>query len=224
MKIKHWPQDERPREKLLRYGEQALSDAELIAILLKSGKRGKTAVDVARELLNESGSIKQLYQQPAPALIKKSGIGIAKCASLKAGLELGRRAQVEQIKNGEVLNNSRKTQRFLADRLRNYSHEVFACLFMDTKLRFLDFEEFFHGTIDETSIYPRIIIKHALDINAAKIILAHNHPSGHAQPSSADQDITLLLRQALSYIDVELVDHIIVGNPDNFSFVEMGLI
>lgn len=223
MRITDWPKEDRPREKLLLKGEKSLTDAELIAIFLKTGTHGKTALDIARELLLEFGSLKNVLRAPPLSLIKKSGIGSAKYACLKAAVELGRRYASESIPVGEVLNNSRITQRFLADRLREHASEVFACIFMDNHFRLISFEELFQGTINETNIYPREIIRRALLQNAAKIILAHNHPSGSPAPSQADKDVTVLIKRALQYVDIEVVDHVIVGNPDHFSFAEAGL-
>lgn len=224
MPITDWPHEDRPREKLMSKGEQTLTDAELIAILLKSGTRGKTALDLAKEMLNEFGNLKKLLSTPSQLLITKPGLGAAKYAALKAAIELGRRYLNEPLAIGSVLNNSRKTQKFLAEQLREHTNEVFACLFMDNHFRLIRYEELFHGTINEANIYPREIVRRGLAYNAAKIILAHNHPSGIPTPSIADKEVTLLIKQALSIMDIEVVDHIIVGNPENFSFAEAGMV
>jgi DNA repair protein RadC len=224
MPISDWPLEDRPREKLLKNGEQALTDAELIAIFIKTGTRGKTALDIARELLMEYGSLKKLLRSPKQRLMQKSGMGNAKYAALKAAVELGRRYLIERLPQGEILNNSRATQQFLADRLRDHANEVFACLFMDNHFKLLGFEELFQGTIHSATIYPREIVRRGLALNAAKIILAHNHPSGYARPSQADKEVTELIKQALSLVDMEVVDHIIIGDPENFSFADRGLI
>ena len=224
MPITDWPQADRPREKLLDKGENILTDAELIAIFLNSGVKGKTALDIAKELLIEFGSLKILLRSTKEILIKKQGVGIARYAMLKAAIELGKRYLHEQIPPGMALNNSRLTQKFLADRMRENLNEVFACLFLDNHLRLICFEEIFHGTINEANIYPREIVRRGLAHNAAKIILAHNHPSGWAKPSAADKTVTALIKQALSLVDIEVIDHIIVGNPDNFSFAEAGIL
>jgi DNA repair protein RadC len=223
MPITDWPQEDRPREKLLNKGEQALTDAELIAIFIQSGTRGKTALDIAKELLMEFGSLKKMLRAPAHALIQKKGVGNARYACLRAAIEVGRRYLNEQPLSGTVLNSSRMTQKFLADKLREHTNEVFACLFMDNHFRLICFEELFHGTINEANIYPREIVRRGLGHNAAKIILAHNHPSGSPAPSTADQEVTLLIKQALSLVDIDVVDHIIIGNPENYSFAEAGL-
>lgn len=224
MPITDWPKEDRPREKLLMKGEHALTDAELIAIFIKTGARGKTALDIAKELLSEYGSLKQLLRTSSQALLQKNGLGNAKYAALKAAVELGRRYLNENLCIGEVLNNSRITQKFLANQLKEYAHEVFACLFLDTHLRLIRFEELFHGTIHSANIHPREIVKRGLTHNAAKIILAHNHPSGCAIPSTADKETTEFVKEALALVDIEVIDHIIIGNPKNFSFAEAGLL
>lgn len=222
MTITSWPLAERPREKLLLCGATHLSDAELLAIFLRTGIRGKTALDLGRELLNEFGSLKKLLSSERP--FQKPGVGKAKFAILKAALELGRRYLEENIHLGEVLTDSEATKRFLNGRLTHYSQEVFACLFLDNSHRVIGFEELFKGTLTEASVYPREVVKRALAHNAAKIILAHNHPSGNCTPSQSDKDLTILLAEALALVDIRIIDHVIVGNNDNFSFAEMGLI
>ncbi|TAK75698.1 MAG: JAB domain-containing protein [Gammaproteobacteria bacterium] len=224
MPITDWPQEDRPREKLLNKGEQALTDAELIAIFLKTGIRGKTALDIAKALLSEYGSLKKLLAAPPQVLMQKPGVGLAKYAALKAALELGRRYQSESIPTGTILDSTRRAQQFLADRLRHHANEVFACLFLDTRFRLICFEELFQGTIHSATIYPREIVRRGLTHNAAKVILAHNHPSGHPAPSLADKEITQLIQQALAMVDIAVVDHVIIGNPDNFSFADAGML
>lgn len=223
MPMTDWPKEDRPREKLLHKGAAVLTDAELVAIFLQTGTRGKTALDLARELLTEQQDLKKLIDSPAGLLQSKTGVGLAKYARLQAAIELGRRYFSTQIHPGDVLNSSRVTQAFLADRMRHYPNEVFACLFLDTQLRLISFEELFHGTINEASVYPREIVRRGLLLNAAKIIIAHNHPSGRAEPSQADREVTLLVQKALELVDIRLIDHIIVGNPDHFSFATAGL-
>lgn len=224
MPITDWPHEDRPREKLLNKGEHALTDAELIAIFLKTGIRGKTALDLAKELLNEYGNLKKLLLASPSVLMKKTGIGSAKYAALKAAIELGRRYFNETIPVGKKLDNSHVLKKFLSGQLREHPNEVFACVFMDNHFRLLSFEKLFQGTIHSASIYPREIVRRGLLHNAAKIILAHNHPSGNPNPSAADKEVTVLVRDALALVDIEVVDHIIIGHPDNFSFVEAGLI
>jgi DNA repair protein RadC len=222
MAITNWPEEERPREKLLQQGAKQLSDAELLAIFLHTGTRGKTAVDIARELLSESGGLKKLFALAPQNLLQKPGIGKAKYARLKAALELGQRYQAEIIKVGETLNSSQTAKKFLAYQLGNRTQEVFACLFMNAHHTVLAFEELFYGTIDESSVYPREVVKRGLAHNAAKVILAHNHPSGNPAPSQADRDVTKLLQQALALVDIQVVDHIIITAETYLSFVEAG--
>jgi len=224
MPITDWPTEDRPQDKLLIKGEEALTDAELIAIFLKTGIPGKTALDVAKELLIEYGGLKPLLRAPLNQLLRKKGLGRAKCAALKAAIQLGRRYMNAHLSVGEALDNSQLTQTYLAGRLREHSNEVFACLFMDTHFHLISFEELFHGTINEANIYPREIVKRGLAHNAAKVILAHNHPSGCSKPSEADKEVTYCIKQALSYVDIEVVDHIIIGDRNHFSFAEAGLI
>jgi len=224
MPITDWPREDRPHEKLLNQGEQSLTDAELLAIFLKTGIRGKTALDIARDLLAHYGNLKQVLSASSHSLTQTLGIGKTKYATLQAALELGRRYVGESFQVGTVLNSSQKTQQFLAQHLREHTNEVFACLFMDNHFRLLRFEKLFFGTVNETNIYPREIVKKSLMHNAANIILAHNHPSGHSEPSHADKEVTTLIKNALALIDVNVVDHIIVGNPTNFSFREAGIL
>lgn len=222
MPITDWPAEDRPREKLLKKGEDTLTDAELVAIFLQSGTRGKTALDLARNLLNEFGSLNKLLRAPESRLIQEKGIGTARYAALKAAAEMGRRCIDEPVVIGQPLTNSKLTRQFLANRLRHHQNEVFACLFLDNHLRLIHFEELFHGSINQASIYPREIVRQGLAHNAAKLILAHNHPSGEPTPSQADKDATRLIKQALALIDIDVVDHVIIGNPDTYSFAEMG--
>lgn len=222
MAITNWPHTERPREKLLLHGAKHLSDAELLAIFINTGCHGKTAVDIAREWLSEFGSIKKLLNSTPSELYAKPGVGKAKFALLKAALELGRRFQEESLLKGELLNSSQAAKRFLTHRLKDYPHEVFACLFLDLQLRVLGFEEVCHGTLHEANIYPREIVKLALAHNAAKVILAHNHPSGNTTPSQADRDMTQVLKNSLALVEIQVVDHIIVGLGQSLSMVEAG--
>lgn len=223
MTITDWPKADRPREKLLLQGEEALTDAELIAIFLNTGTRGKTALDIAKALLAKHGSLKTLLSLP-PTLLHQPGLGAAKYAALKAAAELGRRCLQDPLPPGTLLNNSLAVQRFLESRLRHQASEIFACLFLDSHLRLIRFEALFHGTHNQAAVYPREIVKQGLIHNAAKIILAHNHPSGHPQPSQADKDVTQHIKQALALIDMVVIDHIIIGNPENYSFAETGLL
>lgn len=224
MPINHWPLNERPREKLLKLGAKNLSDAELLAIFVNTGVRGKTALDIARELLITFGGLRELLQCYPHEIYQQPGLGKAKYALLKAALELGRRFMDSDVQYGEILQNSQLTSRFLANQLKHYSHEVFACLFLDSHNRLICFEELFQGTLNEASIYPREVVKRALAHNAAKVILAHNHPSGNPTPSQADQEVTQRLKQALALVDVWIVDHFVIGRQGVVSFAERGLL
>lgn len=223
MPMTDWPSEDRPNEKLLHKGEQSLTDAELIAIFIHAGNRENSALDIARNLLTQFGDLKKLLSAPPHELMKIKGIGPTKFARIKAAQELARRSLQENIAKGATLNNARSTQKFLADRLKHHPNEVFACLFLDQKLRLICYEELFHGTINQANIHPREIVRRGLLHNAAKIILAHNHPSGLPAPSTADKEVTLIIKDALSLVDIEVIDHIIIGHSENFSFAEKGL-
>jgi len=224
MSITDWPKEERPREKLLQRGPAALSDAELLAIFLRTGVPGKTAVDLARELLNRFGNLRSLFEADCPQFCQGEGLGEAKYVQLQATLEMARRHLLEAVRRGSVLESPQHTRKFLAARLRDYPHEVFACLFLDNRHRVIEFEELFRGTINGASVHPREVVKMALRHNAASVIFAHNHPSGVAEPSSADQQITRRLIDALALVDVRVLDHLVVGDGEIVSFAERGLI
>ncbi len=224
MAITDWPVDERPREKLLQRGPAALSDAELLAIFLRTGISGKTAVDLARELLDEFGGLRALLDANQQSFCRAKGLGMAKFVQLQATLEMGRRHLDERLRRGAALTSPQDTRRFLCARLRDYPHEVFAGLFLDNRHRVIRFEELFAGTIDGASVYPREVVKRALHHNAAAVIVAHNHPSGIAEPSLADHQITQRLRDALGLVDIRLLDHFVVGDGQVTSFAENGLL
>jgi DNA repair protein RadC len=224
MSIRDWPDDERPREKLLHRGAGALSDAELLAIFLRTGVPGCSAVDLARGLLQEHGGLRQLLETDQRSLCKTPGLGPAKYAQLQAILELGRRYLEENLRRGDALKGVADTRQYLATKLRHQPHEVFACLFLDSRNRVIRFEELFYGTIDGASVHPRQVVKRALHHNAAALIVAHNHPSGIAEPSQADEQITLRLKEALSLVDIRVLDHIIIGDGQMVSLAERGLL
>ncbi len=224
MAISDWPAQERPREKLLQQGPAALSDAELLAIFLRTGVRGKTAVDLARELLAEFGSLRALLGANRQRFCQARGLGLAKYAQLQAVLEMSRRHLGETLRRGEALTSPAQSRAYIQACLRDFEHEVFACLFLDNRHRMLAFEELFRGTINGASVHPREVVKRALACNAAAVILAHNHPSGISEPSQADRQITHRLREALDLVDVRVLDHFIVGDGAAFSFAEQGLL
>jgi DNA repair protein RadC len=222
--IRDWPESERPREKLLERGAQALSDAELIALLLGSGIKGRSAVDVARSLIAEFGSLRELLSADRRRWDGKVGIGPARYAALMASIEIARRHLREPLRTSSALTTPDCTRKFLLAQLRDRPFEVFCGLFLDNRHRLLAFEEIFRGTIDGASVYPREIVRLTLQHNAASVIVAHNHPSGVVQPSQADEGVTRRLRQALALIDVRLLDHLIVGDGKCYSFSEHGLL
>ena len=224
MAITDWPADERPREKLLKRGAGTLSDAELLAIFLRTGVAGKTAVDLARDLLDEFNGLGPLLTADHSRFCASKGLGDAKYAQLQAVLEMGRRYLFEKVSQGDVLPSATETRRYLALRLKNRPHEIFACLFLDNHHRVIAFEELFRGTINATSIYPREVVKSALNYNAAAVIFAHNHPSGVAEPSAADLQITSQLKDALDLVDIRVLDHVIIGAGEDVSFAEQGLL
>jgi DNA repair protein RadC len=224
MAISDWPADERPREKLLTRGPASLSDAELLAIFLRTGPRGLTAVDLARNLLAEHGSLRRLLDADARRFCASPGLGLAKYAQLQAVLEMVRRYLRETLQRGDAMRNPADTRNYLTAQLRDRAYEVFACLFLDTRHRVIAFDEVFRGTIDGASVHPREIVKLALAHNAAALIFAHNHPSGIAEPSQADLRLTRRLREALQLVDIRVLDHLIVGDGTVLSFSEQGLI
>ncbi|MFA4968451.1 MAG: DNA repair protein RadC [Sulfuritalea sp.] len=226
MAIRDWPAAERPRERLAQQGAAALSDAELLAIFLRVGIRGKSAVDLARELLASfAGDLAGLAAASTKDLARLPGIGPAKAAQLAATMELARRALAGPLKLKDALASPQAVRDWLRLWLGNLQHEVFVALWLDAQNRLIASEELFRGTLTQTSVYPREVVKRALAHNAGAVILAHNHPSGLAEPSRADEVLTSSLKQALALIDVKLLDHFIVtGSTDPLSFAERGLI
>ena len=224
MPITDWPDDERPREKLLAKGPQFLSDAELLAIFLRTGIPGKTAVDLARDLLGAFGSLRALLECDLERFCAGPGLGKAKYAQLQAVLEMGRRHLKETLQRGNALTSPELTRRYLAAQMRAYPHEVFACLLLDNQHRVIEFRELFRGTIDGASVYPREVVKAVLKADAAAVIQTHNHPSGSVQPSRADEALTQTLKAALALVDVRVLDHIIVGSNETLSMAERGLV
>jgi len=220
MAIKDWPAEERPREKLHSRGAAALSEAELLALCLGSGVRGRSAVDLGRDLLLAAGGLRPLLERGASV----RGLGAAKTARLAAALELARRCLAEDLKRGEPLCSPEQTAAYLQAKLGSYPYEVFACVFLDNRHRVIAFEELFRGSIAGASVYPREVVRACLRHNAAAVILAHNHPSGAAEPSTSDVAITDELRRALRLIDVRVLDHFIVGAGTPVSMAARGLL
>jgi DNA repair protein RadC len=224
MAITDWPSDERPRERLLRNGPGALSDAELLAIFLRTGVPGKTAVDLARELLLEAGGLRQLLALDQVQFCLRPGLGRAKYAQLQAVLEMGRRYLLQDLERMDVLTNPGAVGQYLQARLRHQPREIFCCLFLDSRHGVISCEELFQGTIDGASVYPREVVRRALEHHAAAVIFAHNHPSGVAEPSVADQRLTQRLVKALDLVDIRVLDHMIIGDGVVVSFAERGLL
>ncbi|MBI4809457.1 MAG: DNA repair protein RadC [Nitrosomonadales bacterium] len=224
MSITDWPAGERPREKLLQRGAAALSDAELLAIFLRTGVVGKSAVDLARELLARFGSLTQLFAAGEKAFCDIHGMGQAKFVQLQAVVEMARRALHEEIRAGDALNSPRAVRDYLQLLLRARQQEVFLAIFLDAQHRVIESEELFHGTLTQTSVYPREVVKRALHHNAAALVFAHNHPSGVAEPSDSDRLLTDELKKSLALVDVRVLDHFIVGGAGCLSFAERGLL
>ncbi len=222
MSIRDWPSDERPREKLLRRGACALSDAELLAVFLGSGTRGEDAVARGRGLLAEHGSLRNLLTLPRETLLATRGIGPVAACRLLAALELGTRHMDEALRRGDAVADPGAAGKLIRHRLRDREHEVFACLYLDTRHRMIAFEELFRGGIDGAEVHPREVVRRCLAHNAAAVIFGHNHPSGVAEPSAADRAITLRLREALGLIDVRVLDHFVVGDGQPVSLAARG--
>jgi DNA repair protein RadC len=223
--ISAWPRGERPRERLIERGAQTLSDAELLAVILGTGSAGANALDIARELLQHfSGSLRRMLTADARVLLSQRGLGPARFATLMAALELARRHYCEALRAGPAMNAPAATRQFLTAQLRDRPYEVFCCLHLDNRHRLIQFEEVFRGTIDGASVHPREVVRQALRYNAAALIFAHNHPSGVAEASQADELITRRLRDALALVDIRVLDHLIIGDNNCLSFAERGLL
>jgi DNA repair protein RadC len=224
MAITDWPVAERPREKLLTFGPQALSDAELLAIFLRTGCAGKSAVDLARDLLNKFNGLRPLLEADKRTFCQAHGLGDAKYSQLQAVLEMSRRHLAQSLEHRELFAGANDVKKYLLAKLRHCQREVFGVLFLDSQHRLIKYEELFQGTINSAHVYPREVIKAVLKLNAAAVILAHNHPSGVARPSQADRDITNDISQILKALDVRVLDHMVVGDTEVCSLAEMGWI
>ncbi|GAB3042640.1 DNA repair protein RadC [Stenotrophomonas tumulicola] len=223
MAIHDWPAQERPRERLLAHGPRALSDAELLALFLGSGTRGRDAVQTARDLLGTHGPLRRLLDLPAAQLARLPGLGPARSCALMAGMELAQRHLAARLQQGECVGQSvAVAARYLQHRLRGRPNEVFVALFLDNQHRLLACEELFHGTVNAASIHPREVVRRALALNAVAVIVSHNHPSGNAEPSRSDREATNALQRALALVDVRLLDHLVVGEGPPVSFAERG--
>ena len=222
MQIREWPSSERPREKLMKRGAASLSDAELLAVFLGSGVAGLNVVDLARGLLARFGGLRQFLEADRAEVLREPGVGPVKYSQLQAVLEIGRRHLDAIIVKEPALESASAVRRYLKSMLRHEPSEVFGCLFLDNKHQPLGFETLFRGTINHASVHPREVVRRSLARNAAAVILCHNHPSGNTEPSPADINITLVLKKALSIIDVRVLDHIIIGDGEPLSMAERG--
>ena len=221
--IKDWPKSEQPREKLRIYGASALSDAELLAIFLRVGVRGKSAVALAKDLLHHFGSLPRLLACPLEDLSRIHGMGLSKWSQIQAAYELVKRSLEESLVMDSVFSSPSQVREFLQAKIGRLPHEVFLCLYLDSRLHLIECQELFRGSITQTAVYPREILKEALARNASALIVAHNHPSGNPLPSNADQELTKILFRALQLVDISLLDHCIVSGSGFFSFSDSGL-
>lgn len=224
MSLSSWREGEGPRDKLLQRGADALSDAELLAVLLHTGYKDCDALQMSRDLLEQFSGIAGLLRAAQGQVMSCAGVGPAKYARLRAALELARRQALQGVSSGDVLSSPNETRRFLQYHLGSRSREVFSCLFLDSQHRVLRCEDLFFGTLDGAAVYPREVAVRALQYGAAAVIFAHNHPSGVAEPSAADRRITERLCAALTLLDIRVLDHIIVGSGQEFSFAEAGIL
>lgn len=224
MSIRNWPEGEQPREKLIMWGARSLSEAELLAVFLRTGVTGKSAVDIARECLQKFGSLSTFLNASLKDFCAIPGLGRAKFAQLQAVLELARRTLHEDLKQNDSLQNPQQVRDLLNLYLKPYAYEVFLALFLDTQNRLIVCRELFRGSLTQTSVYPREVVKQALELNAAGIIFAHNHPSGIAEPSAADCSLTDHLTRALALVEIQVLDHFIVAGNDCYSFAQQGLL
>lgn len=222
MAITQWPEKERPREKLIQKGASALSDAELLAIFLRNGLPGITAIDLARGLLKEFGGLGALLGADRKTFCSAKGVGTAKFVQLKASLELTRRYLQEQLEEQPVFTSPEMVADYLSVQMRDYRREVFVMLLLDSKHQLLDNYELFQGTLDAASVHPREVVARALRMSAAAVIVAHNHPSGNAEPSQADIAITRRLKEALDLVDIRLLDHFVIGRGQVVSLAQRG--
>lgn len=224
MLLKDLPEDARPREKLLARGPGALSDAELLALLLRTGLPGKNALQMGQELVDTFGGVAGLLHTGPEALKSIKGLGPAKRAELVAVLELSRRALAEKLREKTLFDTPQAVRDYLQLQLGSRPHEIFAVLFLDSQHRLIVLEELFRGTLTQTSVYPREVVVRALALNAASVVLAHNHPSGTAKPSRADEALTQTLKSALALVDVRVLDHFVVTSSQAVSMAELGLL
>lgn len=223
MSMRIWPMSEQPRERLLSDGPEGLSDADILAVLIRTGYQGRSAVSLSRSLIKKHGGLRQVLDLDGDVFCQEKGLGPVTYSQLQACLELGRRYLDGGIRKNDVITNSASMRRYLRAKLRHQTREIFACIFLDTKNHIIQYQEVFFGTVDCAAVYPREVLKLALRFNASAVIFAHNHPSGSAEPSYSDKEITHTLTQALELVDIKVLDHVIVGDLDEVSFAEKGL-
>lgn len=224
MAIQDWLEKDRPREKLLRQGADSLSDAELLAIFLRTGVPGKSAVLLANEALEKAGGLRSLLDQDQRSFCRLKGLGTVKFIQIKAALELGARYLAAPLQDKDLIQGAKAARDYLSLRFSGLTHEVFGCFFLDSQCKLIECSVLFQGTLDQAAVYPREVVRKALDLSCAYVILFHNHPSGQCTPSESDKLITERLKKALALVDIQVVDHIIVGASETFSFAEYGLI
>ena len=218
-----WREDERPRERLMAHGAECLSDAELLAIFLRTGTAGTPVMELSRQLIEEFGGLRCLMTASQRRFCSVKGLGVAKYAQVQAAMEMARRVMDEPLRQGDPLRSPQDTRRYLSSRLGTYPHEVFAGLFLDNRHRVIQYQELFRGTIDGAAVYPREVVRQALECNAAAVIFAHKHPSGVAEPSQADISLTRRLKEALGLVDIRVLDHKVIGHGEVISLAERGL-
>ncbi len=222
MSIKDWPEDQQPREKLIKNGAKSLTDAELLAIFLRTGVKGLSAVDLAAKLLNDFDDLNHLLAADQETFCQGHGLGMATYVQLQAILEMADRYFHTGLKKGAVFNSTDVAKRYLIQQLSQSPFEIFACIFLDNKHQMIEYEALFQGTINQSSVYPREVLRRVIKHNAAAIIIAHNHPSGHIEPSPSDEQITRKLVKVMDLIDTKILDHIIVGGGSTYSMMEHG--
>ncbi|WP_166266569.1 RadC family protein [Marinobacter caseinilyticus] len=218
-----WPTDERPRERLLSHGAGSLSDAELLALFLRTGTPGMPVMALSRHLIDHFGGLRGLMTASKRQFCAIKGLGTAKYAQVQAAMEMARRVMDEPLRQGDPLRSPEDTRAYLRSRLGTYPHEVFSGLFLDNRHRIIQYQELFRGTIDGAAVYPREVVRSALELNAAAVIFAHNHPSGVAEPSQSDISLTKRLKEALGLVDIRVLDHMVVGHGEVVSLAERGL-
>ena len=223
LKVKEWPERDRPRERLLYYGANKLSDAELLAVFIGSGTRGLNAVDLARRMIAEFHDLRGVLRAPRKQICGVHGFGEARYARMQAMFEIVRRSLLETLRDDGALSSPDTVREYLLLKMRDYEHEIFACMFLDSRHRLIEWEEIFRGTIDTAAVHPREVVKRALHYNSAAVILVHNHPSGNSTPSEADKDITAELQKSLDLVDVRVLDHFVIGDTIS-SFAELHLL